>query len=64
MDNVFTDRDMRNQLAATLAEGESDGIDAEAVLAELQATYGTVNLDTIDDEEFWAVVAKHDRTGT
>jgi hypothetical protein len=62
---TITDRDIREQVfTAVNANGEdlAEGIDVEAITQEIMATYGRVDIDTIDTDEFWALVRKHDAT--
>jgi hypothetical protein len=59
---IITDRDIIDQVTAVLATGEAEGIDIQAVADEIHATYGLVDIDTIESATFWDIVAKHDRT--
>ena len=55
---TFTSRDLRDQI--TTATDASDGeYDVDAIVVEIIANYGTVNIDTLDTDEFWAIVGKH-----
>ena len=56
---MITDHDMRNQVAETLGSEGAD-FDVPAIVDELQREYGTVHIDTIEHDAFWAIVAKHD----
>lgn len=55
---MFTDLDLTNQVKTTLA-GELGEFDVEAIVSEIQATYGTVNIDVIEAGAYWAIVEKH-----
>lgn len=60
-----TDVDIAAQVRTAVAANGADqaeGIDIQAVTGEIMETYGLVDIDTIDDDEFWAIVAKHDTT--
>ncbi len=39
-----------------------DTIDIPGIVDEVVATYGLVDIDTIDHDAFWAIVARHDTT--
>jgi hypothetical protein len=57
-----TDHDMRNQVIASIeGSGESaEGYDVHAIVDEIQATHGTVAIDSIEDNDyFWGVVERH-----
>ena len=55
---MITYRSMRDQVQT--ATDASDGTyDVDAIVEALQDTYGTVDIDTIDAEDFWTVVAAH-----
>lgn len=58
MDRIVTNLDMIEFVNATLGT-DADDFDVEAIVDDLQARYGTVDLDTIDDEAFWTVVQQH-----
>lgn len=57
---TFTDRDMRDQVAIALG-GYTAEYDMEAIVDDVQARYGTVDIDSVPDDEFWAIVERHDR---
>lgn len=55
---MITYSDMYNQVQA--AADASDGTyNVRAIVETLQSAYGTVSIDTIDADEFWAIVAAH-----
>lgn len=55
---MFTQTNLRDQITA--ATDASEGTyDIDAIVEEIQNTYGTVDIDTIDHREFWNIVAKH-----
>lgn len=56
---MVTDHDMRDQVAESLGSEGAD-LDVHAIVDELQRKYGTVHIDTIDHDEYWAIVMKHD----
>lgn len=57
-----TDRDMRDQVKASI-EGSGEharDYDVHAIVEELQAVYGTVPVDSVEDNDyFWGVVERH-----
>lgn len=61
MSDTVTDHDMRDQVAETLGADGSD-FDVPAIVNELQSEYGTVHIDTIEHDAYWAIVMKHDRS--
>jgi hypothetical protein len=51
----MTSNNMRDQIRT--AVNASDGeYDVDAILADLQAAHGTVDIDSIDADAFWTVV--------
>jgi hypothetical protein len=55
---MITSNDMRDQIQT--ATDASDGTyDIDAILADLQDAYGTVDIDTIDTDAFWTIVLAH-----
>ena len=55
---TFTARELRDQVVT--ATNASDGeYDVDAITEEINQTYGAVDIDTIDSDEFWAIVGKH-----
>ena len=55
---MMTDTEMRNQIKT--ATDASDGTyDVDAILADLQDQFGTVDIDTIPADDFWTVVLAH-----
>lgn len=62
-----TSTDIRNQVATAL-DGQN-GFDLDGIVAELIQTYdltGDAPADrvaSIDEDEFWAIVARHDTAG-
>ncbi len=55
---MITSTDMRNQIQ-TATDASEGAYDVDAILADLQDAYGTVDIDTIDAEDFWAIVGAH-----
>lgn len=58
MDRIVTNLDMIAFVNAAL-NTDADDFNVEAIVDDLQARYGTVDPETIDDEAFWAVVERH-----
>lgn len=55
---TFTSRDLRDQV--TTATEASDGTyDVDAIVEEIVERHGAVDVDTLEHDEFWAIVAKH-----
>lgn len=50
--------DMRDQIITGLGE-MADEFDIDAIEAEIRETYGVVDIDSIDFEEFQAIAARH-----
>lgn len=68
MGNIVTRADMVTYVTRTLAEYIGE-FDIEAIVDELQAEYGTVDLETVATEDaeagtdrFWVIVERHDLT--
>jgi hypothetical protein len=61
---TITDRDIREKVAVAVGVNgtEAEGIDIDAVVAEIQQKHGLVDIDTIDHDEFWEIVRRHDST--
>lgn len=55
---TFDDRDLREQVERYLA-GFSNDFDADGVVAEIQDTYGLVDIDTIPSAAFNAILERH-----
>jgi hypothetical protein len=61
---MLTDADIRRQVTqAVTANGPAlaEGIDIDAVVREIIAAYGLVDIDEIGDN-FWEIVARNDST--
>jgi hypothetical protein len=61
----ITDNDVRRQVEAALGpEGtpEREGINVDGVVREIVDRFGLVDIDSIDADEFWGIVAAHDVT--
>lgn len=61
---MLTDADIRRQVTeAVTANGPelAEGIDIDAVVREIIATYGLVNIDELGDN-FWDIVSRNDST--
>lgn len=59
----YTSKDLREELDQVLdaCDGPHD-FDREAIVAEVQKTYGTIPIGTIGESAFWSIVQKHDRS--
>jgi hypothetical protein len=55
---TFTDQDMRTQVTATL-DGTDGEHDVNAIVDEIQAKFGTVDVGSVDVEVYWDIVAQH-----
>lgn len=58
MPETFTDHDMRDQVTRTLGD-EAGDYDVPAIVDELQAQHGTVDIETIAAPDYWTVVLRH-----
>ncbi|WP_060888081.1 hypothetical protein [Streptomyces caniscabiei] len=59
---TFTSRDLRDQIVT--ATDASDGeYDVDAITEEIIEQHGAVDIDTLDTDEFWAIVGKHGTDG-
>lgn len=55
---TFTSRDLHDQIVT--ATDASDGkYDVDAIVEEIVEKHGAVDIDTLDTNEFWAIVGKH-----
>lgn len=55
---TFTARDLRDQV--TTATDASDGTyDVDAIVTEIVERHGAVPVDSLEHDEFWALVARH-----
>ena len=55
---TFTSRDLRDQIVT--ATDASDGeYDVDAIVEEIVEKHGAVDIETLDSDEFWAIVGKH-----
>lgn len=61
MPKTITDRDMREQVTTALGFEDGD-FDVPAIVDALQLAYGTVDIDDIPSDDFWAIVQKHDKS--
>lgn len=61
---TITDRDIRAQVEQTLPGEEPlrAGIDVDAIVRDIIQTYGLVDIETIDHDDYWAIVQRHDST--
>lgn len=56
---MITDRDITVKVSASLASYEGD-FNIPAIVDEIQTTYGLVDIDTIEHDAYWAIVARHE----
>jgi hypothetical protein len=55
---TFTSSDLRDQIVT--ATDASDGeYDVDAIVNEIVAAHGAVDIETLDSDDFWAIVGKH-----
>ncbi|MFF7837535.1 hypothetical protein ACFZC6_01675 [Streptomyces ossamyceticus] len=55
---TFTSSNLRDQIVT--ATDASDGeCDVDAITEEIIEQHGAVDIETLDTDEFWAIVAKH-----
>lgn len=56
---TFTSNDLRDQVRT--ATNSSDGqYDVDAIVADIIERHGAVDVDTLDSDEFWAIVGNHE----
>lgn len=55
---TITDRDIRDQVQQA-TEASEGSYDADAIVREIVQRYGLVSIDTIDHDEFWAIVGQY-----
>ncbi|MCX4911918.1 hypothetical protein [Streptomyces sp. NBC_00878] len=55
---TFTSGNLRDQIVT--ATGASDGeYDVDGIVEEIVEKHGAVDIETLDTDEFWAIVGKH-----
>lgn len=59
---TFTDRDLREQVTASLGTDGGD-FDVPGIVDEIQAVFGTVPLDEVPTGAYWEIVAQHATPG-
>jgi hypothetical protein len=62
---MITDRDVREQVATAVNAGGEElaaGIDVDGIVDEILSRYGLVDIEVIDNAEFWKMVTRHDST--
>jgi len=52
----MTDQDMRDQVKLVLASDAPD-FDVKGIVDDIQRDHGTVDINTVTAEKFWAIVA-------
>lgn len=60
MTKPTTTRDMRIDVRHALASDDGD-FDVAAIVDEIHAEHGVIDVDDLPSEYFWSVVAKHDK---
>jgi hypothetical protein len=55
---TFTARDLRDQIVTATDASDGD-YDVDAIVEEIVEKHGAVDIDTLDTDEFWAIVGKH-----
>ena len=55
---MTTDKDIAYQVSTTLAE-LADEHDIGGIVEEIKRTYGLVDIDDIETDEYWAIVKRH-----
>ncbi len=58
---TFTDRDLREQVIASL-DGAADDFDVQGIVDEIQSAYGTVPIEDVPHAIYWGIVERHDNT--
>ena len=60
---MITSSDITRQVTTAVEAGEgANTIDIPGIVSEIIAEHGLVDIDTIDHDDFWAIVARHDST--
>jgi hypothetical protein len=57
---MITDRDIAVQVVRSVDYNRME-FDINAIVGEIQRTYGLVDIETIDNAEYWAIVQRHAR---
>lgn len=58
---MITSADIARQVRTAIeASYGADTIDIDGIVGEIITTHGLVDIDTIDHDTFWAIVAAHD----
>lgn len=55
---MITDRDIRDHVLRSLTCHE-DEFNIDAIVDEIQRTYGLIDAATIDHDAYWAIVERH-----
>lgn len=55
--------DIAHAVSTTLGD-HIDDYDIDAIVQEIVDTHGLVSIDDIDTDEYWALIERHDTTGT
>lgn len=59
MEKLITIDDMTQQVK-TVLDGFVEDFDVEAIVEEIHRDHGLIDIDGLDDSEFWAIVERHD----
>ena len=55
---MITDWDMKTQVIAAL-DGQDAEFDVDAIVGDILARYGLIDLEELDHDVFWGIVAAH-----
>jgi len=58
---MIADQDIKEQVERALGTSVGD-YDTDAIAGEIMRNYGRVDIDDIPSDEFWEIVACHDRS--
>lgn len=58
----ITDRSIAHQVSHTIAFEDAATINVDGVVRDIIDTYGLVDVDDIENDEYWAIIARHDST--
>lgn len=59
---MITDITIRDQVATTLPAELVTDFDLTGITREIMSRFGRVDIDTIDPDTYWAIVARYDTT--
>lgn len=58
MGDTFTDRDLREQVTASLGS-DAAGFDVQGIVEEIQNAYDTVPIEEVPHAMYWGIVERH-----